>query len=78
MVREQACQRVYEEGENALWGAAHLSEVKALPLSPSHSVVKSRSQSWLKPKLPMGRRWCQWALLAEKPTLQGRRRTSIW
>ena len=39
MVREQACQRALTQKQTLWGGVAHSSEVTALPLSPSHSLV---------------------------------------
>jgi len=39
MVRDQDCQWALTRKPTLLWVAAHLSEVTALPLRPSHSLV---------------------------------------
>ena len=39
MVGGQVCQRALTRKRTLSWRAAHLSEVTALPLSPSHSLV---------------------------------------
>ena len=74
-VREKACQWALT-GERS--GVAHLSEVTALPLRPSHSLLMtrpqlSRPQSWLPAKLPQegGVSMC----IDTKANTTGRRRT---